>query len=288
MKLKENKLIRDIPWKFFALAFAVSWTLWGIAWIMARGNAVVHGDTATMLSSSSPVMLAFIVLGTFGPLSAAFIMTALESGRTGVRKLWKRGWDVKLGWKWFLVILLLFPMFRLISLLISGEGISLHRWQNPLQLLALLFFLYFLGGPFGEDYGWNGYALPRLLESWSRISASLILGLFWIAWHFPLFFIPGSPQAQISFIPWAISVMSLSFIFTWILEKTRGIIFGTILLHAMVNMSGDLIASGGGEPGFLSARMINTGLQIGTAVALGLYWTSRKKKTDTLRPALQS
>jgi membrane protease YdiL (CAAX protease family) len=278
MNMRNNRFVRDIPWAYFALAFGISWLLWGAAWLLARGNAVVHGDTATMLSSSSPVMLTFIILGTFGPLTAAFIMTAMESGREGVRRLWKRGWDVRLGLKWFLIILLLFPSFRFLSLMLSGEGISLHRWKDPLRLLSLLFFLYFLGGPFGEDYGWNGYALPKLLQSWDRVSASIILGIFWIAWHVPLFFIPGSPQAQISFIPWAISVMSLSFMFTWILENTRGIILGTILFHAMVNISGDLIAAGGGEAGFLSARMIGTGLQILSAVILSLYWMKQKHR----------
>jgi membrane protease YdiL (CAAX protease family) len=35
--------------------------------------------------------------------------------------------------------------------------------------------------------GRRGYALPRLLDGFSALSASLILGTIWVVWHLPLF-----------------------------------------------------------------------------------------------------
>ena len=37
----------------------------------------------------------------------------------------------------------------------------------------------------GEELGWRGYALPKLLEKRSPLIASLIIGVLWGAWHLP-------------------------------------------------------------------------------------------------------
>ncbi|WP_256253107.1 CPBP family intramembrane glutamic endopeptidase [Paenibacillus sp. UNC496MF] len=49
-----------------------------------------------------------------------------------------------------------------------------------------------LGGPFGEEPGWRGYALPKLQEKYRILGASLILGVLWTMWHLPFFFIQGT------------------------------------------------------------------------------------------------
>ena len=42
---------------------------------------------------------------------------------------------------------------------------------------------------------WPGAALtlPRLLQRWPVVTASLILGLVWAAWHLPLLWTRGAP-----------------------------------------------------------------------------------------------
>jgi membrane protease YdiL (CAAX protease family) len=46
----------------------------------------------------------------------------------------------------------------------------------------------------GEELGWRGFALPRLLAERSALAASLIVGVLWGVWHLPTFFVPGLPQ----------------------------------------------------------------------------------------------
>jgi uncharacterized protein len=64
---------RTFPLKFFVIAFAFTWLFWGLAALSAR-NVI-------------PALPGLTVIGTFGPLVAAVIVTTQESGREGVRAL---------------------------------------------------------------------------------------------------------------------------------------------------------------------------------------------------------
>jgi len=39
---------------------------------------------------------------------------------------------------------------------------------------------------FGEEYGWRGYLLPKLTHTVGKTSATIILGLDWALYHFPV------------------------------------------------------------------------------------------------------
>jgi membrane protease YdiL (CAAX protease family) len=177
----------------------------------------------------------------WGPFLSAFILTWKAQGKAGVAELWKSGWRWRIGWTWFAVALLIYPVFKLAALLISGAGVSFQPFTVPLMLLGMAIFHWFLGGPFGEEFGWRGYALPRLLDRFGAVTASLVIGVFWIGWHLPLFIIPGSPQAQLPFWPWAAGVIAMAIIMTWVHRHVGGVVFAAILLHFSANWSNDLI-----------------------------------------------
>ena len=42
----------------------------------------------------------------------------------------------------------------------------------------------------GEELVWLGFALPSLLQKRPALTASLILGVLWSAWHLPTFLVP--------------------------------------------------------------------------------------------------
>ena len=95
-------------------------------------------------------------------------------------------------------------------------------------------------GPLAEEFGWRGYALDPLQARWSALVSALINGVFWWAWHFPLFFMNGMLQNEwgvgtVAFWAYAVTVISLSVLFTWVFNNTRRSILAAILLHTMNN-----------------------------------------------------
>ena len=39
-----------------------------------------------------------------------------------------------------------------------------------------------------EEFGWRGYALPRLWRHIRPLPASLVIGVIWVAWYLLLYF----------------------------------------------------------------------------------------------------
>lgn len=112
-------------------------------------------------------------------------------------------------------------------------GGSLMLLKKPIYSIILLIPAMIIGGGL-EEIGWRGYLLPKLLEKNSPIKSTLIVGCIWSMWHFPMWFVLGSNQQSLEFVPFAISCISTSFIMTPLLLKT-GSIWLCIVLHAIDN-----------------------------------------------------
>ncbi len=269
------------PWDYFALTYAFSWAFWGIAYLFARNQPPVTGTTEDLLAAAPPALLALVLLGVFGPFFAAFVLTWQRQGRSGAAALWRSGWRVRIGVKWFLVALLIFPAIRIVALLAAGSGVSFEAFTRPLSLLGLTVFMYFLGGPFGEEFGWRGYALPRLLNRSNALTASLVIGFFWVCWHLPLFIIPGSPQSQIPFWPWAISVFAMAIIITWVHVNVGGVVFAAILVHTMANFSTNLFQPvQETTPSWTSPEGLGVILLVIVALAVVLVWGPKRLQRE--------
>ena len=81
-------------------------------------------------------------------------------------------------------------------------------------------------GPLSEEFGWRGYALDPLQSKWSALAASLVLGVFWLFWHTPEFFMAGIPTGEIvsgivPFLTFAADVIAMAVLYTWVFNNTR-------------------------------------------------------------------
>ena len=97
--------------------------------------------------------------------------------------------------------------------------------------MTLVFF-----GPMGEEPGWRGFALPRMLARWSPLRASVLLGMVWAVWHLPLFWIPGSAHASHGFGWFSLAAVSFSVIITWAFLGANRVLLVPILIHGSANI----------------------------------------------------
>jgi hypothetical protein len=104
-----------------------------------------------------------------------------------------------------------------------------------LMTLVNLPLILLLGGPMGEEFGWRGYALPVLQDRFGWRAASLGLGLVWGVWHLPLFFIDGTSQAYIPLALFLLSVVAMSVLFAWLVNRTAGSVVAALVLHTAIN-----------------------------------------------------
>lgn len=230
---------------FFLIAFGWSWFWWALFIFGILELPAGIGTSKVDLGSAGPLML-LIALTPFGPTIAGFVMTAMTEGKPGVKALWRRFWNRSLSIKWLLVILLFFPALRLAANLVSrtldGQAYPFLTWPNqPWMFIPPFLANTLINAGMSEEFGWRGYVLPRFEARWNALTSGIGLGAIWAAWHIPLWFVPGDVHSQRNFWEWALSLILVSILMTWIFNNTNGSVLAAILFHGMGNSVGDLI-----------------------------------------------
>lgn len=204
---------------YFGFTFLFTWGIW---------------LTLAIFRLDSPIYK----VGTFAPTIVALLLTWSQRGGSGVKALLQKLliWRVHVGWY-------LFSLFVTVPIVLAA--IWIHVWlggvkpqfNDPSQIYLIIpAFLYvFFFSVLGEEIGWRGYALPRLLENTSGLNASLILGLIWGLWHLPLFWMAGNFHSQIPLTAFLLQVVAASIVYTWMYVNTDGSLLLPHLFHAASN-----------------------------------------------------
>lgn len=219
---------------FFVLTLALSWAVW-----LPGALGLVEFGSLT---------LAVIVIGGFGPLVAAALVTWLvgDSLRVWAGQLLR--WRVHYGW-YLAAIAIPVAIFAASIVVYSALGNPVEQaeaiQQVPRYVLPLIFvlnmaFVFLLGGG-QEELGWRGFALPRLLDRFNAVTASFIIGAVWAVWHLPLFVMEGSSQFNEPFVPYATGLLALSIVVTWLYRGTGRSVLLAMILHASYNSATVLI-----------------------------------------------
>jgi uncharacterized protein len=210
---------------FFVLAFAWSWAI---------------GLVATQVATPLPVLsTALMMAAGFGPSLAGLAIVAIFSDGTGLRDWLLRCLNWRVGWRWFVFAFLLPPVVMLVALAIHGVlggALKVPPAADHIPLAILNFGLVFLvGGPLGEEFGWRGYAMAALSAKLDWRVASLIIGMVWGLWHFPLFFLASSAQAHMPIPLFMLNILAGSVVFGWLFEQTQGSVLPALVLHTSLN-----------------------------------------------------
>ncbi|MCX8174381.1 MAG: CPBP family intramembrane metalloprotease [Thermoplasmata archaeon] len=240
---------------FFVLAFAISWVFWIIEILWKKS----------------------LFLGPFGPTIAAFVLTYINEGAEGAKKLLKRGIDLKFKKIWLIPIFLLMPCIIGLSLVLAvlaGDTmpeftVLAQPWIIPIAFL----YIFFLGGPLCEEFGWRGYAQDRLQKHFNALVSGIILGVIWGLWHIPLFFMENQDiYRNVPIWGFILGTVFLSILFTWIYNNTGGSILAVMLFHTMGNLSHFVIPAMYTTWGGLFSVILN----IIVVVIIVIIWGYRK------------
>jgi membrane protease YdiL (CAAX protease family) len=88
-----------------------------------------------------------------------------------------------------------------------------------------------------EEIGWRGFALPRLLRSWSPLAASLLIAVPWAGLHFA-FMLPGELLAGTPPPAHSLFILSVTLLLTWVYQHARGSLFAVTWMHTWINAPG--------------------------------------------------
>ncbi len=173
------------------------------------------------------------LFATYGTFIGAVLVTAIADGRSGLKIFFSRLVHWRVNVIWYVVALLLPVLLQLtavgINLALGGHISAPFQWSLLPALIPDFIFALFVISP-GEEPGFRGFALPRLLIGRSALAASLILGVLHVLWHLPLFlFGMDAPMTILIVIAGAI-------INTWIFNKTKGSVLINMILHASVDI----------------------------------------------------
>lgn len=140
----------------------------------------------------------------------------------------------------FFVPLLIILLSVILHIYLTDSTISgIFDFNLTISSLGMYFYWTFLrtilGGGLGEEIGLRGFALPRMQVRFGIRKASFYLGVLWSFWHLPGNISSDISASIVSIVAQFILTVSLSFVFSWIYNRTNGNLLAVILFHGSLN-----------------------------------------------------
>lgn len=258
---KENSTSNIIL--FFLIALGWSSSIWILLNPAIQTNLGLH------------ISPAWAWLGLIGPGLSAILVSIKENGLTGLKNLFKPllKWRVPFIYYVFVYfgVIMFYSAAAWVSVLVYGTAeIKSFAWLlenvkapffnlNGIWVIIEITLIY----TFCEELGWRGYALPKMNQYQTGLSAAIILGVFWTIWHVPLIYLYGSSLDVNSAIIYFFHIECMSIFYAWLFFKTgrslllAGLFHGTTDgIGAFFPMTNSLIGQGPNLPTTLLEVMI--------------------------------
>ena len=233
----QHTAYRYRPVLFFALAYLFTW----IFWIPA---IFIQGNTGTLL----------MMLGLIAPAVVSTLFVVF-SGSDALKKdlRQKIAGFYKVKWTNVLLAIVVFAAIIACSILLSlafGQPLSQFSFTEDFSFTGVGIgsaLLTILVASIIEEVGWKGYCEDSIGNYMNWFWESMLFGVLWSFWHFPLIFIQGTYQAGLMVNPlyvinFFVSGIPLGFIITWVYLASDRSILACMIFHLFVNFMQEKIA----------------------------------------------
>jgi len=227
---------------------------------------------------------AWEAVGAFGPFLAAWLVLRRTEGAAGLAAFWHSLTHWRLGaGAWALTLLSPVAFVLLAAVLVTlqkGEPPSLEAFAaGRFGTLHALLDLVLVGAilqALGEEPGWRGYLLPKMLQRFRRLPATVLLFPVWWLWHLPFFL--GRPEFGLpQFLGFGLGILSASIWLTFLWERTRSSLLA-VVWHAVLNITRGIAL------GFSTGMFLAYGLVVTVgALAIVAWWLLRGKASPAAR-----
>ena len=206
------------------------------------------------------------------PSLFGILLTLLIDGREGLKALFARAERYRVKPVWYAAALLMpaamyglnYAIQGLLSAAIGPIDVAEKlAFSIPTALMACLL----------EEFGWRGFAQPRLQRRYSVLLSTLIVGVGWGLWHVPINYL-GMGQYGMMAIPLLmlglISNIALSVLLAWVHNKADQSMLLVLLCHFAITFSVTFfgVPSGATAQGELRGTLVNTAIQVFVAVVI--------------------
>jgi membrane protease YdiL (CAAX protease family) len=219
---------------YFLLAYLFSWIIWLPLWLPYFGI------------TGLPVFPYHHYFGSVGPMFSALMVSYFYRGPNGVKDLVKGilKWKVNIVWYAASIggLFFIYAAAGEISELIGGQKFYLYEFgrseEFPQFSMPAFFLFNLITFGIGEEVGWRGFALPILQKRFNAFTSTVILTVFWAAWHAPAFlYRPNYSSMNLAvFTGFFFSLFMGSVILTWLYNSTKGSILIVALFHTTIEM----------------------------------------------------
>ncbi|HXJ95156.1 MAG TPA: type II CAAX endopeptidase family protein [Terriglobia bacterium] len=212
------------------------------------------------------------------------------------------GWSWRpsryVAWAYVIPILYALPVYVVTWILVRGSwafpafakqmGASLGfpgwpRMATILLGLPLLATVALIGGlarTLGEEIGWRGFLLPRLVGQFGFTLGSLISGCVWALWHYPVLLFAdynAGTNATYALTCFTLMVFGDSFVFGWMRLRSKSV-WPAAMLHASHNVFVqaifDRMTAPAGKALYITTEF-GCGLVLTVGAAALYFWTRR-------------
>ena len=209
---------------FTGFAFLITWGT-GMLIVLSTHANLVNGahQVEHPIHLPSPLAIALVMIGGFGPFLAASAVTWLRSGKAGVWELFSQFGRWRLHPVWFVLAFLGPAFLGFVALCVTallGGATPAHWFTPPRPVL----FAGWTVGPWGEELGWRGYAQPQLQKRLGALGASVVVGILWSFWHYWPVATPAGCSlmelVQAPFLTWVTYEVAISVMMAWLYNST--------------------------------------------------------------------